>query len=196
MIEGENGLNNILIQMEAFAKDAWTAHPDSQPATATGKKTACLFVENLVTLLSSRSGFAPQILDSVYMDRQEYQSSRGVKVSRVGVLILREAVGWFIPTGDVDYISFETHPEWAGIKRAADLRWLIIRGSFVDDGERNLWEREYVFDGSEIKKQEKIFYDGRWRNTNNQAAVDLADLNTITGVVLGIRDQVGSLLVR
>lgn len=195
MAKGEReGLENIISQMENVAQQAWENHPSSQPVNSIRQRLSCLLVEKLAQLLIEHPSPVSQILDGVYMDRQEYPGHKDIKTPRVGVLILGQAVNRFIKTGGVDYIAFETHPEWVLLKEA-NLRWLVIRGSHPENSLRKLWETEYTFDGSKIRKQEKEFCEGRWEAKQAYLSLDQSDLDVINGLIKGIRDQVGGRLL-
>lgn len=64
-----------------------------------------------------------------------------------------------------------------------------MRGLNSDD--RKTWEIEYIFDYFEIRKREKTGYEGGiWRNKGPVLPIDRVDLDLISQICLGIRDQV------
>lgn len=184
----------VIEQTEIVAQSAWDTHPASQRANIGEIIETCVAGEEVLAELIKYPSPYPQILDKVYLRRQKYPDRRGVNDPRIEFVVMGEPVSRFVE-GAADYLSFETHPEWTLVKRAAEFRWLTVRGWCGDDrGKR--WEREYIFDNYSIRKQEKLLTNGEWRITNANAVLDIADINTIRSIFNGIQSQVMPLLVR
>lgn len=185
-------------QFERIAKESWEGNPTSQPARFEDTTIACALAEDLLRLLIKYPGPFHQISDKIYLDldRREYFGDKGNNTPSIGVSIVDAAVSRLIEGGGINYLSFETHPEWTLEKDAASKRWLKVRGFFADDSPGMKWETEYIFKDYIIKKRQKIFEGNTWRIVNEDAVLEQADLEIIGSAFLGICNQVVPLLIQ
>lgn len=189
---------SLIESIENIARKSWEAHPASQPAKLGDIMEACVVAEDILQALIKHPSPVEQISDKVYMDlnRRRYFGDNGIDEPSIGVSICNEAANRFTEGGGIDYISFETHPEWILENDAKDKRWLKISGLYIEDGRGKRWETEYVFHNFNIRKREKVREEQEWRIVSEDAILQESDLNIIGSVFLGIRDQVMPLLVR
>ncbi len=185
---------SVVEQLEGITKKSWESHPAGQPAQFGDIIGAYVLAEDMVQILAKYRPAVPQVLDNVYARGQDYLSRRD-NTTGIDFNVSNEGCSRFVEGGGIDHISFETHPEWTLVDRAAELRWLTVSGYCLDDlGKR--WKIEYTFDDYKIKKQEKMLTGASWQVVNADAILEVGDLEIIGKVFSGLQNEVVPLLTK
>lgn len=128
---------SILDEANIVAGNAWENHGITQAEKVVGELQVHALADELVGMLINCPISNMQVLKNVFLERQVYPD-RSVALPRVAMTVCREAVGSLLGIRGVDYISFQTCPQWTLVEGAEKMRFLVIGKSVYSWGECGL----------------------------------------------------------